>query len=345
MTEYDFFILFDKFIKATQTGKRTQKNGKRIGKNTIDTYQTIRNSLFDFTISNSLPLRIRPVARLSKTEWIKEKKYWNKFYVKYHVQLLKKGFTDNYIGLHFKNIKTFFGYIEDTLLPSIRQVCKSFHVPKDEIPVVVLLPEQLSFLINNLEFEESLSQKQKQTKDFFVFGCTVALRFSDLLRLKKSNLIKTNSACYLRITSQKTETATQIKLPDYALKILDRNKVKNKYLLPRTSLTDFNTNIRELIELAGWKEESPKIRRRNGKMIEIKTKKNKSMRFCDQMSSHVMRRTAITTMLILGVPEQVVRKISGHAASSREFYKYVNFSKAFQDQETDMMFNRLISIK
>lgn len=35
-----------------------------------------------------------------------------------------------------------------------------------------------------------------------------------------------------------------------------------------------------------------------------------------------MRRSAITVMLGLGVPEQVVRKISGHAPGSKEFFKY-----------------------
>ncbi len=265
--------------------------------------------------------------------------------MKYTAFLLKKGYTDNYIGFHFKNIKVFFAYLEQDGFPGISQVSKSFYIRKEEIPVLVLLPEQLSFLINNTEFEQTLTPKLKRTKDFFVFGCTVALRFSDLLRLKKSNLVKTNSSCYLRVVSQKTETETQIKLPAYALKILEQNKSSNNFILPRISMVNLNKSIKELIEAAGWTHQLPKIRSKNGKKIEIKSKNNKPSRFCDQMSSHVMRRTAITTMLILGVPEQVVRKISGHAASSKEFYRYVNFSKAFQDQETDMMFERLIRIK
>ena len=36
-----------------------------------------------------------------------------------------------------------------------------------------------------------------------------------------------------------------------------------------------------------------------------------------------MRRTAITTLLLLGVDEISVRRISGHAAGSKEFYRYV----------------------
>ena len=54
-----------------------------------------------------------------------------------------------------------------------------------------------------------------------------------------------------------------------------------------------------------------------------------------------MRRTAITTMLSLGVTEQVVRKISGHAPGSKEFYRYVIWAQTYQDQETEKMFAKL----
>jgi hypothetical protein len=57
-----------------------------------------------------------------------------------------------------------------------------------------------------------------------------------------------------------------------------------------------------------------------------------------------MRRTAITTMLRLGMNEQAVRRISGHAAGSKEFYRYVAYSQTFLDTETDRIFDRLKAI-
>jgi len=49
-------------------------------------------------------------------------------------------------------------------------------------------------------------------------------------------------------------------------------------------------------------------------------------------------------MLILGMPESLVRKVSGHAANSKEFYKYVNYSDSFFDQETDRVFEVLMRV-
>ena len=54
-----------------------------------------------------------------------------------------------------------------------------------------------------------------------------------------------------------------------------------------------------------------------------------------------MRRTAITTMLRLQMPEHLVRKISGHAAESKEFHKYVSISQKYLDTETDKVFLKL----
>ena len=57
-----------------------------------------------------------------------------------------------------------------------------------------------------------------------------------------------------------------------------------------------------------------------------------------------MRRTAITTLLNLGMPEHMVRKISGHAPGSKEFFKYVQYSQNFMDSEIDSVHLKLTEI-
>ena len=74
-------------------------------------------------------------------------------------------------------------------------------------------------------------------------------------------------------------------------------------------------------------------------------KKKKLHRFCDLVTTHTMRRTAITTMLSLGMPEYLVRKVSGHAPGSKEFYRYVSLSQHLQDEETMRVFEILAKKK
>ncbi|QYS87063.1 hypothetical protein JJC03_03590 [Flavobacterium oreochromis] len=59
------------------------------------------------------------------------------------------------------------------------------------------------------------------------------------------------------------------------------------------------------------------------------------------MSSHMMRRTAITTMLILGMPELLVRKISGHSHNSASFHRYVHYAQVYLDREIEKVHQKL----
>ena len=46
-------------------------------------------------------------------------------------------------------------------------------------------------------------------------------------------------------------------------------------------------------------------------------------------------------MLALGFSEHIVRKISSHAANSKEFFRYVKMAKNVIDQEADKVFEQI----
>ena len=66
-----------------------------------------------------------------------------------------------------------------------------------------------------------------------------------------------------------------------------------------------------------------------------------SVQFCDYVSSHIMRRTAITNLLMLGVSELTVRKISGHTDNSSSFKRYINLAQAYIDSDLDRAYKKL----
>jgi integrase len=102
--------------------------------------------------------------------------------------------------------------------------------------------------------------------------------------------------------------------------------------------------LKTLIETAGWTYTLPKIRHRQGLAIELKTKKDKSYRFCDHITTHTMRRTAITTLLMMGVSETMVKRISGHAAGSKEFYKYVAIVQDYLNETVKNAHQKLVNL-
>lgn len=340
----DFFEYYDKFLKSTLSGKRLQKNGKQLRKSTTENYRYLRKLLFQFCYEKNFELRIRNASKLSKRDFETEKKYWKKFYKSFtdflHNDL---GHYDNYVGNNIKMLRVFFNYLNNEAGIATGSFHKDFYVRKEEIPIVTLLPEQLNVLIYNKEMESNLSPSLKKTKDIFVFGCTVALRVSDLLNLKTTNLELINEHHYLKVTSKKTQTFTRIKLPSYCVEIIRGYKNKYKTLLPPISNVNLNKNIKLLMEV--YKFTEPHIKTRDVRGIPTpvfkNTKTKEPYRFCDLITSHSMRRTAITTMLCLGMPEHMVRQISGHAANSKEFFRYVKLSQSYMDKETEKVFEKL----
>lgn len=340
---YALISLLDRMIADMISGKKLQSNGNRYRPGTIDNYQFVRNNLAEFSLKKQFELRIRPIKSLGTRDLIVEKNYWGRFYRKFSEFMYSdKGAFDNYVGMHFKIIRAFFNYLQKDVLIDPGQYYKHFHIYKEDIPIIVLSPERLNFLIYDQAFDQTLTTRLKRIKDIFVFGCTVALRYSDLQNLKYNNILKVDNSYYLSARSQKTKTLSQVKLPDYAIQIIKVNRKRSDFILPQLSSTNFNKGIKELIALAGWNEPIGKTRERRGITKKVSSS-SKAHRFCDLVTAHTMRRTAITTMLILGVPEVVVRSVSGHAAGSKEFYKYVALAQVYKDREVEQMHEKLRS--
>lgn len=291
-------------------------------------------------------LRLSILNRSSLQVIKQEKAYWERFFFHFSNFLYQQtSCGDNYAASVFKIIRTFWNYLLiDKGLP-IGHFHKKFRIPQHTYDPVVLSPSQLSFLINNSSFEESLPIWLQRTKDIFVVGCAVGLRYSDLMQLKKSNLVETPEGHYLVLHTQKTRTALQLPVPDYVLQILYKGTYKRgHYLLPRLSSTNLNVQLKMLIERAGWVYKLPKSRFYKGKLIELKNREGETYRFCDHITAHTMRRTAITTLLMLGVPEDMVRRISGHAAGSKEFYRYIQIVQEYLDVKVRVAYKELESL-
>lgn len=250
---FDFFSLYQKFINDSRKGKRLQPNGKRISPGTVDNYHYTYLLVQRFCQEKQFDLRIRPARRLNQRELATEKNYWRKFYKRFTDYLYDDlGYFDNYIGVTVKNIKTFFNYLNKELAMGIGEFHRIFYVRKEEIAIFPLLPEELNFLIHDKTFEESLKPRMKEVKDFFVFGCTVALRFSDLVALQKSNVRVVGGNYYLAVRSVKTSTDSLIKLPAYAIDIMHRYNKLKKRLLPKFNVVNLNKFIKQLLEQAGF---------------------------------------------------------------------------------------------
>jgi integrase len=336
---------FTTFITSSASGRRLTPSGKRIAKGTITTYKYVHKLILAFETEQSIRLRIQLLHRASTRMLQREMNYWKRFFTQFSQFLYSKlKYSDNYIASTFKILRTFFNYLEKEKGFVIGNYHKLFKIPLIQPTPVVLTPEQLNFLITNNDFEKKLTPSLKRVKDIFVFGCTVALRYSDLMQLKRTNVVQTEKGWFLRLFTQKTGTEIRVPLPEYAVTIINKyKKATGAFLLPRLSSTNINKGVKKLIKVAEWTYALPKNRSIRGKITEEKNQEGQTWLFYQHITAHTMRRTAITTLLILGVPENVVRKISGHAPGSKEFYKYVSIAQEYLNNEVTNAHYKLLN--
>ncbi len=335
---------FNQFIKASASGRRLTASCKRITPGTIRNYRYAQKLLSAFETKTGTRLRIQLLHRASMRTLMKERNYWARFYMQFSAFLYKeKGYYDSYVSNNFKILKSFFTYLQTEKGFSVGNYHKSFRIPLQQYAPVVLQPDRLQYLISDKAFEDSLNPYLKRAKDIFVFGCTVALRVSDLMSLQKKNIVYSGEEIYLKLFTQKTGTEVKIPLPEYAIEIVKRYKRKaGKYILPRLAVSNLNIQIKKLIEKAGWNYPLTKLISKQGKLTELKSQDGKGWCFHQHITAHTMRRTAITTLLIMGVPELIVRKISGHAPGSKEFYRYVSIAQDYMNHEVKMAYKKLV---
>lgn len=346
----EFFKLFDRYVKDSLRGKRVQKNGKRIKESTINAYLCTFKLLQEYCTIKNKEIKLYYVDRLNTRELKTAQISSNKFYKSFTDYMYNElDYYDNYVGTVIKHLKSFLNYLNNELNLNIGNFHKFYYVYKEEIPIITLMPEQLNYLIYNNEFNQSINQTLRTVKDIFVFGCTVGLRVSDLMNLKPHNLRFQNGTYYINVKSSKTGVYTNIKLPEYAIEIVNKySKIKGqKTLLPKFSLDYFNKKLKELAGYITDNQPIIKVREKRGVpcVIYKNKKNNEHFTMSDFISSHTMRRTAITNMLRLGMPEHIVRKISGHAPGSKEFYRYVEISQSYIDYECDKVFKKMEEYK
>jgi integrase len=337
VTQHQLLPLFQKFISDSLHGKRLNRNGTKIKTQTVNNYISCLKLLIAFSESKEFPLYIFQVKGQNKREYNSLKRYYAGFYRSFTQYLYKeKNCHDNYVGQNIKQLRTFFGWLnQDANIPT-GLFYKKFYVLKQDTPVITISLQQLKYLMLDEAFEQGLSPVLKRCKDIFVFGCLVGLRYGDLCKIKQSNLQLIDGCTYLKVKSQKTNTETSTKLPSIAITILKKYKTVSKKLFPFINLGGFNAHIKQIAERAGWTYPVNHIRTKKG-LFNRKDTSPSTARFCDCMSSHIMRRTCITIMLTSGMPELVVKKISGHSNNSRSFFRYVNFAQDIVDREIDKM--------
>lgn len=236
--------------------------------------------------------------------------------------------SDNTVAKYVKAAKTFCKYyIGKGELKHFST--SSVKVTEREGEVYVMpLPEIIR--MQNMQLED---ERLDKAKDVFMFMCWTGQRYSDVANFKRSDIFKDEFGQPIwHLTTEKTRDIIKVPLLEYAQEILSKYEDCEK---PLPIVTNQKTND-ALKELALEAELSHKVKMTvfyNG------IKSEKIVRFDEIISTHVARKSFITSALMLGVPERVVREISGHK-DEKSFRRYVNLADSYKSRVIHNAFSR-----
>jgi len=221
--------------------------------------------------------------------------------------LTNRGLSINTVASNIRRLKIFLNH--SSLNGDNKNLKFKGYSPKTHDPEVFYLTiEELKTLMR-LEIKDS---RLDRVRDVFIFGCHSALRFSDILRLRKCEC----KNGFIRFRQLKTKTENSVPLVSATKAILEKYKsLPGPLALPVISTQKMNDYLKELGQLAGFDEQVTVVRYYGTKRVETVYKKY------EIMSTHMMRRSFISNSLIMQIPESEVMAISGHK-SYNSFKRY-----------------------
>lgn len=234
----------------------------------------------------------------------------------YYTYLHGKGLKPNTIITRLKKLRGFCNYLSDKKIIEDTTYQK-FKIGdyKDGKMVSLTVEEMESLFV----FDLSKNKRLEKVRDLLLFTCNTALRHSDSAKVRPHHIVRDNIQLYLN----KGDVLHSIPLNNVSRAIL--KKYGNNLSELKISNEKYNLYLKELGELVGINSKVTVPGFNNGLRV------YKDVRKYLLISSHIGRKTFCTISLELGMPEEVIMKISGHK-DRRSFRKYLNLTDTLKEK-------------
>lgn len=246
-------------------------------------------------------------------QWLSEDRGCNQNTIAKHVKVLRKA-VNQAIRLGYMDVRNnpFFEY--------------SVRVKRTEKETLSMNELALIDSYFHQRFED-MGERDREILGAFLFGCYTGLRFSDLVKVTRKQIVKRRTKHWLEVATQKTGKVVKIPLDDIfsgkAMEVLRRfnRKTGRLFMLPINAIC--NRRIKCILK-----------------------KVHKRIRY-QHVSFHTARRTMATLLLSLQVPITSVQTLLGHSSvKTTEVYAKVKEQTVYNDirrcktKSMDSLFDR-----
>ena len=299
--EHDnLFRVFDIFTDTM--GKQNQWTAS-----TYEKFAAIRRHLKDFD----------PILSFPQIDDSKMQEYFQ--------FLNKKEMRNTTIAKHLAFVRWFLrwaankGYYNGTSHNTFKPKIKGIDGNSKEI--IYLTQDEIKTLENHqfLPTQTSL----ERVRDVFLFSCFTGLRYSDVAKLKRTDI----KDGFIEVVTKKTNDGLRIELNKHSQAILDKYKdfaFRGDLALPVISNVKMNEALKVLGQVCGIDEPTRIVYFQGNQRMEQVLPK------WALLTTHCGRRTFVVTALQLGIPSEVIMKWTGHSnfSAMKPYVKIVDELKA-----------------
>lgn len=272
---------------------------KYVKEGTMKEYRTVFKALEDFQkqLKDALTL-----MDLDKNFYIKFEAFLSK---KKNYSSGEKGLKNDTIYKYISTLRTFMRWCHDQGETVPDYTFKKHHTvfKKQTKNEIIVLTEKEIQLLEEIDLEDV--KYLDRVRDLFLFLIYTGQRFSDAIRFSKADFYGDR----WEFTSQKNGKRVTVPFYGYienGLRVLE----KYNFQLPTISNQKFNEYIKEVGKRAEINTLTRRVRYKgNEEIIDERAK-------YEFMSSHMGRRTAVTTLLSRGVPVTLVQQLTQHSKIS-----------------------------
>jgi integrase len=242
----------------------------------------------------------------------------------------KKEFSINTIGKHIKTLKTILNAaVEDKLTDNLKFKSDKFAVSKQATDSIYLSEKELR-LINQIDL--SKDEKLDRVRDLFLVGCYTGLRFSDLSKIKQTDI----KGDYFEIETQKTGQKVAIPVHETIREILAKRKGNFPKAISNQKMNEYLKLIckkePQFYELVSLKENKAGVTfYKNHPKFELVT-------------THTARRSFATNNYKLGIPNHVIMAITGHK-TEKSFLTYIKVTPTEKAEVMKLHWAKLSNLK
>lgn len=278
----DFFVCFDVFTKTV--GRKNQWTASTFQKfralkqhlrrfDALLSFQTLTETKLQQFVDYMLARDMRNTTiakQLSFVRWFLRWAFFNEYYR---------------------------GHLHETFKPKLKGITT-------DNEIIYLSSEELQQMMTHV-FPRS-QKALEQVRDVFLFCCFSGLRYSDVAKLRRSD-IKND---HFLVVTKKTVDGLRIELNRHTRAILDKYKDEhfaNDLALPVISNVKMNIHLKSLGKVCNIDEPTRIVYFQGNKRMEDVYPK------WQLLTTHVARRTFVVTALQLGIPAEVIMRWTGHS--------------------------------